>query len=856
MTDSVQGSTQPPRVSKRRRIAFRIVAGLFGALSTGMLGIMGVLGAFLADDPDYRNHEIHDIAWGVFGLVYGIGLLVQVHRPERKLAPFRQSIAVVAVMATAAVLLREVEALPSLVILGGVLLVAGFLHPARSRLLRVDGGFGSALGAFAAAGAVAWLVYAVAQINRQLSTTPANSHTEYDHWAFMAIMSVVIAAVALLSSMKAPGWHICAYTAGGTSMLVGGVSVVLAAYPSSLGRVWGTLAVAGGLVFIAEAEWERRRERAAVASILKDEPEVAPPEPVPELGGEPERGRETSAPVRVFAAVVVITAGAAIAFAIGGSAISVVFVAIVGLVAFGRSHPLGAFGERVAQVAFVSFFAVYAAGATAFIVAGFLPALADWFPDLHRVLHEWGRGEGAFAGIANNVGRAAHGTEPGGNIGLGYLFSILNLVLGLFLMKLRPRDRTARLLALAMIGTAAVFNLQAHHARSVLPILAGSFHDMFHIVSGVAYVLALLLFPTGQFEPPWSQLRWWQWPIRAVYLIGLVVVALSIVSQFHGDAPTGWVVFFGFLIPVAGVISQLARYRHASSGTEQQQAKVLLTALSLSVVGALVMVGFGLTSGSGGPASQTRAYEFKTPAPGRYLFVCDPHADEMRGVLVVEDDTQASPRVELSAANGRFEADEFTLPADTEVVLSFTNRDDEGHNVSIYTENEKAVFVGSIFSGQDLSRLAFLVFPALFAAIPVTLFVVLVRFGLWDIGRVINRALVYGVLTAVLGGVYLGGVFVLGSAARTVTGQADNRIAIVISTLAVAALFQPARHRIQEFIDQRFYRQRYDAHRTLAVFTDRLHAEVDLTSMHDDLLGVVRDTMQPTHVSLWLRDAR
>jgi hypothetical protein len=139
------------------------------------------------------------------------------------------------------------------------------------------------------------------------------------------------------------------------------------------------------------------------------------------------------------------------------------------------------------------------------------------------------------------------------------------------------------------------------------------------------------------------------------------------------------------------------------------------------------------------------------------------------------------------------------------------------------------------------------------AVIPLGAGVAILKYRLYDIDLVINRTLVYGALTLMLGGVYVAGVVGLGSLVRSLTGQENNSLVIAASTLGVAALFRPARRGIQAFIDRRFYRQKYDAARTLETFSARLRDEVDLDSLTGELVGVVRDTMQPSHVSVWLR---
>jgi hypothetical protein len=128
------------------------------------------------------------------------------------------------------------------------------------------------------------------------------------------------------------------------------------------------------------------------------------------------------------------------------------------------------------------------------------------------------------------------------------------------------------------------------------------------------------------------------------------------------------------------------------------------------------------------------------------------------------------------------------------------------------------------------------------------------RSRLFDIDIVINRTLVYGSLSVMLGLVYLGGVATTQAIFRALTGQQQQpQLAIVISTLVIAALFNPLRQRIQSFIDRRFYRRKYDARKNLEAFSVKLRDETDLSALSDDLVGVVRETMQPAHISLWLR---
>jgi hypothetical protein len=136
--------------------------------------------------------------------------------------------------------------------------------------------------------------------------------------------------------------------------------------------------------------------------------------------------------------------------------------------------------------------------------------------------------------------------------------------------------------------------------------------------------------------------------------------------------------------------------------------------------------------------------------------------------------------------------------------------------------------------------------------VPIAIGFAILRYRLYDIDLLINRTLVYGSLTATLVALYFGGIVVLQRVFVLLTGQ-QSTLAVVASTLLIAALFTPLRRRIQSFIDRRFYRRKYDARKTLEAFSSKLKNETDLEALNNDLVGVVRETMQPAHVSLWLR---
>jgi hypothetical protein len=181
-------------------------------------------------------------------------------------------------------------------------------------------------------------------------------------------------------------------------------------------------------------------------------------------------------------------------------------------------------------------------------------------------------------------------------------------------------------------------------------------------------------------------------------------------------------------------------------------------------------------------------------------------------------------------------------------------RGDERQQIKWFASAAALTLAWIIVAEQQSGEIVALSGLLVIASIPVATGIAILRYRLYDIDRIINRTLVYGVLTGILALVYFGGVAASEAIFRALTGQEQQpQIAVVVSTLVIAALFTPLRRRIQSFIDRSFYRRKYDAAKTLEEFSMKLRNETDLNALSDDLVGVVRETMQPAHVSLWLR---
>ncbi len=214
----------------------------------------------------------------------------------------------------------------------------------------------------------------------------------------------------------------------------------------------------------------------------------------------------------------------------------------------------------------------------------------------------------------------------------------------------------------------------------------------------------------------------------------------------------------------------------------------------------------------------------------------------------------AAPILEFLEAVGSWASLACVVAAIVSLILRFwRSRGEERLQLKWFVYAATLGFL-AILLGGDRQIIGSLVWTLAPLSLPVSAGIAILKYRLYDIDLVINRTLVYGSLTATLVAVYVGSVVLLQGLFRALTGQEQqSQLVIVASTLAIAALFNPLRRRIQSFIDRRFYRRKYDAAKTLETFGARLRDELDLEQLRPELLAVVRETLQPAHVSLWLR---
>jgi signal transduction histidine kinase len=265
-------------------------------------------------------------------------------------------------------------------------------------------------------------------------------------------------------------------------------------------------------------------------------------------------------------------------------------------------------GRNWADLLYRAFFALYTAAALLWLIVGLIPVLAHYFPSVYEGLASLNRLlpslESAWGEVIFGLRRASRVEMPLSVVLLQYIVSGANLFLGLTLRRLRPDDLLSRLLALGLIGTAAIFNLQAHVLTEMMwsstPVWLTLWHELLHFIGGSAYTIAILLFPTGQL-PGWP-FAWPRWQVDRSQRRFLTFFCLVTVGIFgwlwiwvsHWEAAVGYLSFYGLLVPLLGLSTQWLRFRQATSEAERQIWRTWTLALLLSV-GASLLVGLVLT---------------------------------------------------------------------------------------------------------------------------------------------------------------------------------------------------------------------------------------------------------------------
>lgn len=268
MTDPVASTSVAPV----RRVVFTVLAVLFGlGMGVAMGGLFVIVPALFAatgDGPHGEIHRIHDVSWGVWtAVIMGAAFLVQLRRPERKVAAMQQlmigALASLGGLAMGGALALEYGAEGSMVVVSGTVIAAvalvAALHPARRQLFRGTGQLSPVLAPAALIASVPLIMWAVAEAALQRGGPTSDEHVLWTHYAGMTTVALAIPLLGLLAALKTPGWRIPAWCAGLSAALLGVASVMFPTHPSSLGVVWGAVALAGGIAFVGLAEWEARR---------------------------------------------------------------------------------------------------------------------------------------------------------------------------------------------------------------------------------------------------------------------------------------------------------------------------------------------------------------------------------------------------------------------------------------------------------------------------------------------------------------------------------------------------------------------------------------------------------------------
>jgi hypothetical protein len=343
----------------------------------------------------------------------------------------------------------------------------------------------------------------------------------------------------------------------------------------------------------------------------------------------------------------------------------------------------------------------------------------------------------------------------------------------------------------------------------------------------------------------------------------------ALIASRHPANPVGWLLcLYGLVISVSGFSAQYATYALLAQldSLPAGEAMAWITSWILPIINGLTVFYILLFPTGRLPGRRWRWLAWLTVAfvvvgvilaafsPGALLGMLGP----IRNPLGIEGFTNVykavlftmAPLLTVAAALAVFMRLRRATGVERQQIKWFTYAAAASVTATILAY----IIPGVIDTPTWFERLGYSLNIVTIPAIPVAIGIAILRYRLYDIDLIINRTLVYGSLTATLAVVYFGGVATTQAIFGALTGQEQQpQLAVVISTLAIAALFIPLRRRIQSFIDRSFYRRKYDARKTLEAFSVKLRDETDLEALRGDLVGVVTETMQPAHVSLWLR---
>jgi signal transduction histidine kinase len=462
---------------------------------------------------------------------------------------------------------------------------------------------------------------------------------------------------------------------------------------------------------------------------------------------------------------------------------------------------------RIEILNFKLIFALYTLVALAWLFSGLIPGLIKLFPALRGIFSAWRSAElGWLQAFAADMLRASYFSQPTSSLLFQYIFSLINLPLGIALVIRRPGDWVARLLAVGMVGTAAIFNLQSHVVVNAnMYVISEGIHQWLHIIAGGAYTLALLLFPHGRlphlpaitpafrliaglsallFFVLFAGMYLAGMPVDIGFVLVTVVLASAISTQlpqlrqpgpwrtfgrffsalllfwlggtltWDGE-PTAFVLFFGILAPIVGITGQWLHYLQAENENDRHLCRTVMLALGL---GLACTIGIGVIA-----------------------------------LLVT------APVLDLS---------HITL--------------------------------------ARLERATFFAFPLLYTMIPISLWLIVLRYRLWELDLLINRSIVYGTLLTVIGTVYVMSVGLLG----VMVQERSNWLLAVLATGLTAILFQPMRQRMQLAVNRLLYGQRDEPVTVLEQLSQRLAQTTTPDAMLSSLVETVAQTLKLPYVAL------